>query len=175
MKPAPGQTPGVYFSFYLRPLPLKLSKAGRCSTSTFESQGHLESTSVAEGRNSWVSAARWSKETPRGLKYVLKSRPEIPVLRGVHMPGSRGTGAADVSHAPLGSPCPSFSPSFQDTDTAGVTGIYSCTLSCSLCAGQPTSIDFFLQTLLGHLVLTILPSSYVLPRVLTLSGLSRRC
>lgn len=90
LKPAPGQTPGAYFSFYQRPLPLKLSKAGRCSTRTFESQGHLESTSVAEGRNSWVSAARWSKETPRGLKYVLKSRPQIPVLRGSICQGHRG-------------------------------------------------------------------------------------
>lgn len=42
------------------------------------------------------------------------------------MPGSQGTGAADVSHAPLGPPCPSFSPPFQTTDAAGVSGIYNC-------------------------------------------------
>lgn len=58
---------------------------------------------------SWVSAVYWSKEIPRGPKYVLKSRPESPVLMRVHMPGPQGTGAADVSHAPLGSPSPPFS------------------------------------------------------------------
>lgn len=79
---------------------------------------------------------------------VEKLRAESPALRGVHMPESQGTGAADVSHAPLGPPCP-FPPPSQTPGTAGVTGIYSCTLSCSLWLGQPTFIDFFLQTQLG--------------------------
>lgn len=68
MKPAPGQTPGAYFSFYQHSLPLELSKAGSCSTHISEPQEHLESTSVAEDKNSWVSAGCWSKEIPRGLK-----------------------------------------------------------------------------------------------------------
>lgn len=78
----------------------------------FKSQGHLESTSVAEDMYSCVFAAYWCKETPRGLKYVLESRPESSVFMMVHMPRPQGTGEADVSHSPLGSPNPSFSPSF---------------------------------------------------------------
>lgn len=172
LKPAPGQTPGAYFSFYQSPLPLELSKAGCCSTCTSEPQGYLESTSAAEDKNSWVSAALWSKETPRASDKCWKADQKVPVPRGVHMPGSQGTGAADVSHVPLGPPCPSFSPPFQNTDTAGVTAIYSCMLSCAL--GNQHSLTFS-SKLPWSLILIILSSSSVLPRVLTLSGLSGRC
>lgn len=83
---------------------------------------------------------------PQRSQISVEKWPEIPVLRGLHMPGSQGTGAADVSHAPLGPPCSSFSPPFHATDIAGVTGIHSCTSSYSLWFGQLIFVDFFLQT-----------------------------
>lgn len=135
---------------------------GCCSTCAPKSWGHLQGTSVAEDKQLGVHGIL-KQETPQRSQMRVEKQTRSPVLMRVHMPGPQGTIAADVSHAPLGSPSLFFSllSNFlpHHWSDRGSPAVCCPEVFCGLWA-ENIDLTFFLQSPLIVLLWSSFPSAF---------------